>query len=79
VTYIATFFSHFGATRFVRKLRELGIDGVSIPVPRKLSSSCGTCVRFTYDGPPQEMVDEEVDKIFLVEGGENRLVVDNND
>ena len=45
-TYIATFFSHFGAVRFGRQLREAGIDCALMPVPRQVSSSCGTCVRF---------------------------------
>ena len=35
--YFATFFSHFGATRY-----KLLCDGAGIP---DLSSSCGTCVR----------------------------------
>lgn len=51
-TYIATFFSHFGAVRFGRQLREAGIDCALMPVPRQVSSSCGTCVRFTAKPPP---------------------------
>lgn len=43
--YIATFYSHFGAMRF--KQETPGISAPRLmPVPRKLSSSCGTCVRF---------------------------------
>ncbi len=45
-TYIATFYSHFGAVRFVRVLKSRGLFGVAKPVPRQLSSSCGTCVEF---------------------------------
>ena len=42
--YIATFYSHFGAIRFKK---EAGINRPTLmPVPRRLSSSCGTCVRF---------------------------------
>ena len=44
--YLATFFSHFGATRFRRLCRQRDIDVVLMPVPRSLSSSCGTCARF---------------------------------
>ena len=44
--YIATFFAHFGAVRFERMLRKKGIAGKIMPVPRNLSSSCGSCVRF---------------------------------
>lgn len=43
--YIATFFSHFGAIRFKKEM--VGISHPVLgPVPRTLSSSCGTCVRF---------------------------------
>ena len=45
-TYIATFYSHFGAIRFRRELSDAGGEGELLPVPRDLSSSCGTCVRF---------------------------------
>lgn len=44
--YIATFYSHFGAIRFSRDLARHGITGTVMPVPRDLSSSCGTCVCF---------------------------------
>ena len=44
MTYIATFFSHFGAVRYQRLCRAEGIDARTGPVPRDLSSSCGTCV-----------------------------------
>ena len=51
-TYLATFFSHYGAIRFGRTLREAGSPHTLMPVPRQVSSSCGTCVRFTSDAPP---------------------------
>lgn len=47
MTYIATFFSHFGAMRFKKDCESKGFDATLMPVPRTLSSSCGTCVRFT--------------------------------
>ena len=48
-TYIATFFSHFGAIRFHKMLMQRGVSGKIKPVPRDLSSSCGTCVEFGMD------------------------------
>lgn len=42
--YIATFFSHFGAVRFQHLCTERGWQAQVRPVPRSLSSSCGTCV-----------------------------------
>ena len=44
--YIATFFSHFGALRFQKLCSQLGWPAHLAPVPRSLSSSCGTCVLF---------------------------------
>ena len=45
--YIATFFSHFGAMAFKKKREKEGYPAVIMPVPRNLSSSCGTCVKLT--------------------------------
>ena len=45
--YIATFFSHFGAMSFKKKCDKEGYPAVIMPVPRHLSASCGTCVKFT--------------------------------
>ena len=44
MTYFATFFSHFGATRYKQLCDGAGISCRVMPVPRDLSSSCGTCV-----------------------------------
>ena len=43
--YIVTFFSHFGAMRYKKEAGNQGLEGILMPVPRFLSSSCGTCVR----------------------------------
>ena len=42
--YIVTFYSHFGALSYCKVLKNQGIVAKLMPVPRKLSSSCGTCV-----------------------------------
>ncbi len=47
--YIATFYSHFGAVRFKKDCKKEGILAEAMPVPRDLSSSCGTCVKFETD------------------------------
>ena len=47
--YIATFYSHFGAIRFKREAPE-GVTNIELrPVPRNLSSSCGTSASFEAD------------------------------
>jgi len=62
-TYIATFFSHFGAIRFNKQLKSLGLKGTLMPVPRKVSSSCGTCVRFEADTLPA-LPEEDLEHLF---------------
>ena len=47
--YIATFFSHFGAMQYKKICDKTGISARMMPVPRALSSSCGTCVRLAAD------------------------------
>lgn len=69
---IATFYSHFGAIRFKRECSAKGLPAKVMPVPRNLSSSCGTCVQFEGecpDAPPQE-----VEQIVACEGGGYRLL-----
>lgn len=65
-TYIATFYSHFGAVRFVKELKKSKVTGRSMPVPRSLSSSCGTCVQFETEGYTLENPNDEIEKIVIV-------------
>lgn len=69
-TYIATFYSHFGAIRFHRQLKAQGIDGTLMPVPRKVSSSCGTCVRFQAE-PEDIPSTTDVESVFHMENDDS--------
>ena len=40
--YIATFYSHYGAIQYRKNCEKLNLEAVIMPVPRDLSSSCGT-------------------------------------
>ncbi len=75
MTCIATFFSHFGAIRFKRCCDSLGYRAVLMPVPRNLSSSCGTCVR--YEGsaacPGGSFSDEVEQAVEVLETGYRRF------
>ena len=35
------------------------------PVPRVLSSSCGTCVRYRADGPMRELLHRDTEALYL--------------
>ena len=71
--YIATFFSHFGALRFQRLCSQLGWPARLAPVPRSLSSSCGTCVLFKTaeldEGKLQPLLTPELEQLVLDENG----------
>lgn len=62
MTYIATFYSHDGAIQFRKNCEKMKLDAVIMPVPRNLSSSCGTCVRFAAEGEFPEK-NEETEQI----------------
>lgn len=64
---IATFYSHFGAIRFKKQCEKNGSKATLMPVPRYLSSSCGTCVRYESTAYcPMETIPEEVEQIIEI-------------
>jgi len=66
--YFATFFSHFGAMTYCKSLTKQGIDAKLMPVPRKLSSSCGTSVYYEHTFPV-DSDDCELECIYLEKNG----------
>ena len=64
--YIATFHTHLAALRTCNALQKQGISDARLaPVPRRLSSSCGTCVIFPLE--PGQSVPEHTDPPVTVE------------
>ena len=49
-----------------RTVKKMDLEAVVMPVPRDLSSSCGTCVRFEAEGEFPER-NEEVEQIVRIE------------
>ena len=47
-----------------RSLTDLGVNARMMPVPRKLSSSCGTCVRYLAEEPHLSAMDEDVEAVY---------------
>ena len=65
--YIATFFSHFGAIRFEKNCKGIGVPAKLMPVPRTLSSSCGTCVGYECEKYNfMDNISEEIEQIVEV-------------
>ena len=53
MTYLATFSSQFDSILASRVLHSSGARSTQLmPVPRELSTACGTCVQFDWDGEP---------------------------
>ncbi|MBO0553774.1 DUF3343 domain-containing protein [Clostridium botulinum] len=64
--YIASFFTHSGAIKYSRFLNKLNINNQTIPVPRKLSSNCGIGVKFNYEDNLNNILAEDIEKLFSV-------------
>lgn len=62
--FIATFHTHLSALMTSRALTELGVQARMMPVPRKLSSSCGTCVRYLAEDANLSAMDEDVEAVY---------------
>ncbi len=71
MTYLITFHTHFDALSLMKYAKTAGTATMK-PVPRQLSSSCGTCVLFTPAQPDalQELEQKNIEKIYrLTETG----------
>ena len=76
--YIATFHTHLSALMTNRSLKALGIQAQMMPVPRKLSSSCGTCVRYKAEEPLLEAMDQDVEGVYEIVGREEYTLLMEN-
>lgn len=72
--YMATFYTHFGAVKYHRYLQNLGVRAETMPVPRKYSSNCGIGVRFGTAQDIKTLISEDIEKLFLLQDGEGRLI-----
>ena len=68
--FIATFHTHLAALMSSRSLNGRGARAGMMPVPRKLSSSCGTCVRYHAEEPMLDAMDADVEAVYEVVGRE---------
>ena len=69
--YIATFHTHLSALMTSRSLTALGVRAQMMPVPRKLSSSCGTCVRYLSEDPHHSAMDADVEAVYEKSGSDS--------
>ncbi len=72
--FIATFFSHFGAVNCKKVCDKAGLPAKMMPVPRRLSSSCGTCVHIETDSPDSIPRSEDSEQIALEKNGNYQIL-----
>ena len=77
--YVATFHTHLSALMTDRNLKRAGVEARMMPVYRKLSSSCGTCVVYRAEGPCLESMDEDVEGVYEIVGDEQYTLLYKNE
>jgi len=67
--HIATFFTHYDALVFFGNLKEKGVAAKLMPVPRKVSASCGTCCSYTSDDLQIDFSECEIEAVYIEAAG----------
>lgn len=77
--YLATFHTHFDAVKYLKYIKNVAEKAIMKPVPRKLSSSCGSCVVFSSGGRLllSEMHMTDLEKLYLVKDQDYVLLAEN--
>lgn len=68
MSYLITFYTNFDASVFMHTAKKFGTARMK-PVPRQLSSSCGTCILFTPTAEnqlPPEILHLSFEKFYQV-------------
>lgn len=74
MNYIATFHTHLSAMLTCQALQGAGVAARMGPVPRRLSSSCGTCVRYQAEQDRRELLDADAEALYIADGPDCRQV-----
>ena len=64
MNFVATFHTHLSAMLTCGSLQKAGVTAKLAPVPRVLSSSCGTCVLYEGEGPLLERMDADTEAVY---------------
>ena len=64
MNFVATFHTHLSAMLTCGSLQKAGVTAKLAPVPRVLSSSCGTCVFYGGAEPHLEAMDRDVEAVY---------------
>lgn len=77
--FVATFHTHLSAMLSFQTLQNADCKAKMQPVPRALSSSCGTCVRFSSEADCRDLLDADAEALYAVEDSSYRLLWQNED
>lgn len=72
--FIILFYTNSAAIKFTKYLKKFNYVGELIPLPRKLTSSCGMGVKLHFTGDLSEIISDEIEKIYAVQGKQYELV-----
>lgn len=72
--YVAIFFTHSGSIKYHRYLKSVEIESEMMPVPRRLSSNCGIGVKFFKSDSIENIITEDIEKIYKVEDKQYILI-----
>ena len=75
MNYLATFFTHYGAMCFQRYCRENSLPAKMSAVPRSLSASCGVCIRFSAEHPPDLEAHQDMEGCYAITSSEGYMLV----
>lgn len=64
--HLILFFTQYGAIHYARLLKKEGIESITKPVPRSLSSSCGICVEVKTEKRILDFITEDVEFIYRI-------------
>lgn len=80
MNYLATFYTHFGAMSFHKRLEKLGDNNARlVPAPRIVSVSCGTAVNFTLEFDADTMADEDTEAVYLIKADNDFTLIYHNE
>ena len=65
---VITFYTHHSAQLTHKMLSSAGVSSKMSPVPRKLSSSCGSCVIAEVDEVDTGLIDEDFEAVYKADG-----------
>lgn len=66
---VITFFTHHAALMTHKTLVGESINSKMAPVPRRLSSSCGSCVIAEIDEIDLSLLDEDTEAVYIQKDG----------